>query len=136
MEQTHERHVDHRCEPKERRRVKERLKTKQSCLSKDSDSIVRSSNDSVHRSTSLGRRRDTKRRYTPQRRSHSTSSSEEDARRRNVETQRRVKQRIRPDCHRFSGFLKDIVQSRAREDQLLRLAADAKLAQIEFGSRK
>lgn len=90
----------------------------------------------MHGNTSLEHTRPAKRRYASQRRSHSTSSSEEDDRRRNVEAQRRVKQRIRPDCRRFGGFLKDIVQSRAREDQLLRLAADAKLAQIEFGSRK
>ena len=43
--------------------------------------------------------------------------------------------RIRPNCKQFGGLLAQVVTSRKREDDELRLAADARLAELEFGDR-
>jgi len=58
-------------------------------------------------------------------RRRSPSSEEEEKR-------PRVK-RLRPDCRRFGGLLKQVVASRREADAKQRSGADAKLAAIEFG---
>lgn len=56
----------------------------------------------------------------------SPSSSSDDA----------PRKRLRPDCRQLSGLLKQVTQSRTREDRDLRRAADAKLAKLEFPRKK
>ena len=43
--------------------------------------------------------------------------------------------RLRPNAKSFAGFLTSVVSSREREDRELRQAADARLAELEFGDR-